>query len=57
MDVHFAMIDEFNECIEIREGDILQHDHGMLAWCALNFGERERKLSNVKYFISFTASN
>lgn len=35
MNVHFAMIDEFDESVKIGKCDILQDDHGVLAWRAL----------------------
>lgn len=35
MDVHLAVIDELDEGMQIGESDILQYDHGVLAWRAL----------------------
>lgn len=44
MDVHLAVIDELDEGVQIGESDVLQHDHGVLAW---------RALKDVKHFNSY----
>lgn len=33
--VHFAVVDELDQCVEICECHILEYDHWMLAGCAL----------------------
>lgn len=35
MNVHLAVIDELDEGMQIGKRDILQYDHGVLAWRAL----------------------
>lgn len=52
MDVHFTMIDEFDECMKVRECNILQHDHGMLAWCALFGRKLNKKMLKIEYIKS-----
>lgn len=35
VNIHFAMIDEFDESMKIGKSDVLQHDDRVFAWCAL----------------------
>lgn len=35
VDVYLAVVDKLDQCPQIVEHDVLQHDHGVFAWRAL----------------------
>lgn len=52
--VYLAVIDELDQRMEIVEGDILQYDHWVFAWCALWMGEWT-KCGQLDFFPLFAA--
>lgn len=42
MNIHFAMIDKFDECMKIGECNILQNDYGMFTRCTLKLRKKNK---------------
>lgn len=57
MNIHLAVIDEFDERMKIGECDILQDDDGMLAWRALRINKKRSIVSKMPKSTDFFSTN